>query len=135
MHSEEEVENLLKEIDGNSEEVQITNLGTVENAENAEKTEGVLKSTESNMNIELDCGINETNKGIETQQIHEERIICNECSTVLPLDENVDHRGICLNCRRQENICNARKKSRESLGKQAGKMLKLSNNTFSEVQV
>ncbi|VEN53330.1 unnamed protein product, partial [Callosobruchus maculatus] len=87
------------------------------------------------MNIELDCGINETNKGIETQQIYEERIICNECSTVLPLDENVDHRGICLNCRRQENICNARKKSRESLGKQAGKMLKLSNNTFSEVQV
>nr|CAI5856839.1 unnamed protein product [Callosobruchus analis] len=81
-----------------------------------------MTSTESNTNIEFNCGINETSEDIKIQQIYEETLICNGCSKVLPLD-------------RQENISNARKKSRESLGKQAGKLLQLSNENFSDVQV
>ncbi|KAK9730635.1 hypothetical protein QE152_g14382 [Popillia japonica] len=60
--------------------------------------------------------------------------IANDRKTLL-FGENVNNDGKCLNCERQENIVNERKRSRESLDKQAAKMLKLSNQKFSEVQV
>ncbi|KAK9722934.1 hypothetical protein QE152_g19428 [Popillia japonica] len=66
---------------------------------------------------------------------YENRIVCGQCSTVLLFGENVNNDGKCLNCKRQENIVNERKRSRESLDKQAAKMLKLSNQIFSKVQV
>lgn len=66
---------------------------------------------------------------------YENRIVCGQCSTVLLFGENVNNDGKCLKCERQENIVNERKRSRESLDKQAAKMLKLSNQKFSEVQV
>jgi len=66
---------------------------------------------------------------------YEERIVCNQCSTVLDLKEEVNIDPICLNCERQENIAYERKRSRESLEKQATKMLMLSDQKFSKVQV
>lgn len=59
---------------------------------------------------------------------------CNTCNTLLP-DGDTDIKGICFHCRTQENIVSHRKKSRECLEKQAQKMMKLSNQKFSEVDV
>ncbi|KAK9692792.1 hypothetical protein QE152_g34919 [Popillia japonica] len=85
--------------------------------------------------VELEVDNVTVDAGQLTEYRYENRIVCGQCSTVLLFGENVNNDGKCLNCERQENIVNERKRSRESLDKQAAKMLKLSNQKFSEVQV
>ncbi|XP_031330453.1 uncharacterized protein LOC116174503 [Photinus pyralis] len=82
--------------------------------------------------FEYENGTNDT--GSATESTYEDRIVCNQCSTVLPLGEEASNDGKCIHCERQENIVNERKRSRECLEKQATKMLKLSNRKFSDVQ-
>ncbi|KAK9680351.1 hypothetical protein QE152_g39170 [Popillia japonica] len=114
------VEHLLKEMEGESNDLEKPNLH--------------IEIEESRVELEVD---NVTvDAGQLTEYRYENRIVCGQCSTVLLLfGENVNNDGKCLNCERQENIVNERKRSREFLDKQAAKMLKLSNQKFSEVQV
>jgi hypothetical protein len=111
--TEEDIENLLKEMEGESNDLEDPNShGEREDEENTVPETVDAVRTESN-----------------------EDVVCGQCYTVLPLGEEVNNDGKCLNCEQQENIVNERKRSRESLEKQATKMLKLSKKKFSEVQV
>ncbi|KAH0808772.1 hypothetical protein GEV33_014019 [Tenebrio molitor] len=111
--TEEDIENLLKEMEGESNDLEDPNShGEREDEENTVPETVDAVRTESN-----------------------EDVVCGQCYTVLPLGEEVNNDGKCFNCERQGNIVNERKRSRESLEKQATKMLKLSKKKFSEVQV
>ncbi|KAK9747454.1 hypothetical protein QE152_g5240 [Popillia japonica] len=112
--TEEDVEHLLKEMEGESNDLEKPNLH--------------IEIEESRVELEVD---NVTvDAGQLTEYRCENRIVCGQCSTVLLFGENVNNDGKCLKCERQENIVNERKRSRESLDKQAAKMLKLSNQKF-----
>lgn len=112
--TEEDFESILKEMEGKSNDNERTEIENEEMNIVSENDELELES------ISVDI---------------EERIVCVQCSTVLPLGKEVNNDGKCINCERQDNIVNERKRSRESLEKQATKMLKISNQKFSEVHV
>ncbi|XP_031329933.1 SCAN domain-containing protein 3-like [Photinus pyralis] len=124
LSTEEDVETLIEEMGRESNDLEDPNPQRERGDE-----EGIVPQI---IQFEYENGTNDT--GSATESTYEDRIVCNQCSTVLPLGEEASNDGKCIHCERQENIVNERKRSRECLEKQATKMLKLSNRKFSDVQ-
>ncbi|KAK9679217.1 hypothetical protein QE152_g40197 [Popillia japonica] len=95
--TEEDVEHLLKEMEGESNDLEKPNLH--------------IEIEESRVELEVDNVTVDAGRLIEYR--YENRIVCGQCSTVLLFGENVNNDGKCLKCERQTLLMSV--KDRENL--------------------